>query len=155
VRFGLVALAAGLFTVDLIISTPMPASLSSWYVAATAFVFLSVLGFAVWGFYTSLGGRRLWSGNAIRLTLQLAPLHGRLDVLGLPEGEGHDRGVGLLDPLELNRLPSDTNRLGTSKVRPQASQTPSSARWAMRQVPMLWVAGGGGPKSTSLLPRPA
>jgi serine/threonine-protein kinase len=63
VRFGLVALAAGLFTVDLIINTPMPASLSSWYATATAFVFLSVLGFAVWGFYTSLGGRPLWSGE--------------------------------------------------------------------------------------------
>jgi len=63
VRFGLVALAAGLFTVDLIVSAPMPASASSWYVPATAFVFLSVLAFAVWGFYTSLGGRPLWRGD--------------------------------------------------------------------------------------------
>lgn len=63
VRFGLVALAAGIFTVDLIVSAPMPASLSSWYVTATALVFLSVLGFAGWGFYTSLGGRPLWSGK--------------------------------------------------------------------------------------------
>jgi hypothetical protein len=63
VRFGLVALAAGLFTVDLIVSAPTPASLSSWYTTATAFVFLSVLGFAAWGFYTSLGGRPLWSGK--------------------------------------------------------------------------------------------
>jgi len=63
VRFGLVALAAGLFTVDLIISAPMPASASSWYVPATAFVFLTVLGFAMWGFYTSLGGRPLWRGD--------------------------------------------------------------------------------------------
>jgi hypothetical protein len=63
VRFGLVALAAGLFTVDLIISAPMPASFGSWYVAATAFVFLSILGFALWGFYTSLGGRQLWRGE--------------------------------------------------------------------------------------------
>src|SRR4029453_18277285 len=43
VRFGLVALAAGLFTVDLIIGAPTSASLSSWYAPATAFVFLSVL----------------------------------------------------------------------------------------------------------------
>jgi serine/threonine-protein kinase len=63
VRFGLVALAAGLFTVDLIIGTPMPASASSWYAPATAFVFLTVLGFAAWGFYTSLGGRPLWRGD--------------------------------------------------------------------------------------------
>ena len=63
VRYGLVALAAGLFTVDLIIDAPMPASASSWYAPATAFVFLSVLGLAVWGFYTSLGGRPLWRGD--------------------------------------------------------------------------------------------
>jgi predicted Ser/Thr protein kinase len=63
VRFGLVALAAGLFTVDLIASAPTTASLSSWYAPATAFVFLSVLALAVWGFYTSLGGRPLWSGT--------------------------------------------------------------------------------------------
>ena len=63
VRFGLVALAAGLFTVDLILGAPMPVSPSSWYAPATAFVFLSVLGFAVWGFYTSLGGRPLWRGD--------------------------------------------------------------------------------------------
>jgi hypothetical protein len=63
VRFGLVALAAGLFTIDLIVSAPMPASASSWYAPATAFVFLTVLGFAGWGFYTSLGGRPLWRGD--------------------------------------------------------------------------------------------
>jgi hypothetical protein len=63
VRFGLVALAAGIFTVDLIGNAPMAASLSSWYAPATAFVFLSVLGLAVWGFYTSVGGRTLWSDN--------------------------------------------------------------------------------------------
>ena len=63
VRFGLVALAAGLFTVDLIIGAPMTASLASWYAGATAFVLLSVLGLAAWGFYTSLGGRPLWRGE--------------------------------------------------------------------------------------------
>jgi hypothetical protein len=63
VRFGLVALAAGLFTVDLIVSAPTTASLSSWYAPAAAFVVLTVLGLAVWGFYTSLGGRPLWSST--------------------------------------------------------------------------------------------
>jgi hypothetical protein len=61
VRFGLVALAAGIFTVDLVASAPMTASPSSWYAPATAFVFLTVLALAAWGFYASLGGRRLWS----------------------------------------------------------------------------------------------
>jgi serine/threonine-protein kinase len=63
VRFGLVALAAGLFTVDVIISAPMTASPTSWYAGATAFVYLSVLGLAAWGFYTALGGRPLWRGD--------------------------------------------------------------------------------------------
>jgi serine/threonine-protein kinase len=61
VRFGLVSLAAGIFTVDLIVIAPMAVSWSSWYAPATAFVFLTVLGLAAWGFYTSLGGQRLWS----------------------------------------------------------------------------------------------
>jgi predicted Ser/Thr protein kinase len=63
VRFGLVSLATGLFTVDLIINAPMPASFSNWYATSTAFVFLSVLALAAWGFYTSLGGRTLWPGE--------------------------------------------------------------------------------------------
>jgi predicted Ser/Thr protein kinase len=60
-RFGLVALAAGLFTTDLLLAAPLTSSASSWYTPATAFVFLSVLALAAWGFYTSLGGQRLWS----------------------------------------------------------------------------------------------
>jgi serine/threonine-protein kinase len=63
VRFGLVSLAAGLFTVDLIINAPIPSSFANWYATSTAFVFLSVLGLAAWGFYTSLGGRTLWRGE--------------------------------------------------------------------------------------------
>jgi Protein kinase domain len=63
VRFGLVALAAGLFTADLVIGAPMAGSFSSWYASATIFVFLSVLALAGWAFYTSLGGRPLWSGE--------------------------------------------------------------------------------------------
>jgi hypothetical protein len=63
VRFGLVALASGLFTVDLLINAPMTASFSNWYATPTAFLFLSLLGLAAWGFYTSLGGRALWQGE--------------------------------------------------------------------------------------------
>ena len=74
VRFGLVALAAGLFTVDLIVSAPMPASISSWYAPATAFVFLSVLGFAV-GASTRRSERRpLWRGDSLRLSGSRQPL---------------------------------------------------------------------------------
>jgi hypothetical protein len=59
-RFGLVTLAAGILTVDLLLGLPMTASPSSWYASSTAFVFLSILVLASGAFYTSLGGQRLW-----------------------------------------------------------------------------------------------
>jgi len=61
VRFGLVTLAAGILTVNLLLSVPMTASLSSWYAGSTVFAFLTLLALAAWAFHTSLGGRRLWS----------------------------------------------------------------------------------------------
>jgi serine/threonine-protein kinase len=61
VRFGLVALAAGILTVNLLLAAPMTASPSSWYAGSTAVVFLSLLALAGWAFHASLGGRRLWS----------------------------------------------------------------------------------------------
>ena len=61
VRFGLVTLAAGIWTVDLLLSVPVTADPSAWYAGSTAFVYLSILGLAAYGFWTSLGGRRLWS----------------------------------------------------------------------------------------------
>jgi serine/threonine-protein kinase len=63
VRFGLVALAAGILTVNLLLNVPVTASLSSWYAGSMAFVFLSVLALAVWGFYASLAGQHLWKGE--------------------------------------------------------------------------------------------
>jgi serine/threonine-protein kinase len=62
-RFGLVGLAAGIFTVDWLLSVPVPSSLDSWYVGPAAVVFLSTLGLAAWGFYNSLGGQRLFKGE--------------------------------------------------------------------------------------------
>jgi serine/threonine-protein kinase len=63
VRFGLVTLAAGILTADVLVDVPVTASLSSWYVGSSAFVFSSVLALALWGFYTSLAGQRLWESN--------------------------------------------------------------------------------------------
>ena len=59
-RFGLVALAAGILTVDLLLNVPMTVNPSNWYAASTAFVFLSILALACWAFYISLGGQRLF-----------------------------------------------------------------------------------------------
>jgi predicted Ser/Thr protein kinase len=64
VRFGLVTLAAGILTVELLLNVPMTATLSSWYAPAMVVVFLTVLALAVWGFWTSLAGQRLFTGDA-------------------------------------------------------------------------------------------
>jgi predicted Ser/Thr protein kinase len=62
-RFGLVTLAAGLLTANLLLTVPVPGSLSSWYAGAAAFVFGLVAALAAWGFYTSLGTQKLWKGD--------------------------------------------------------------------------------------------
>ncbi len=63
VRFGLVALAAGLLTAEFILNAPVTANLSSWYVGSMAFAYLSVLTLALWACWTSLAGQRLWKGE--------------------------------------------------------------------------------------------
>jgi hypothetical protein len=59
VRFGLVALASGIFTADLLANIGMTTDLSAWYAAATLFPFLVIAGLAIWGFHTALAGRPL------------------------------------------------------------------------------------------------
>ncbi len=63
VRFGLITLAAGLLTANVLLTVPMTASLSSWYAGGTIFVYASVLALALWGFTSSLAGQRLWTGD--------------------------------------------------------------------------------------------
>ena len=59
-RFGLVPLAVGAFTVDLLGNIPFTADFSAWYMSSTALALLSVVALAGWGFYHSLGGEPLW-----------------------------------------------------------------------------------------------
>jgi predicted Ser/Thr protein kinase len=59
-RFGLVPLAVGAFTVDMLTSVPFTADFSEWYVGTTVLALLSVVALAGWGFYHSLGGEPLW-----------------------------------------------------------------------------------------------
>ncbi len=49
--------------------------------------------------------------------------------------------VGLAAAPVVNNDPSETNRLGTSCVRPHLSVTPPSGRSLLRAVPRLWVEG--------------
>jgi tRNA A-37 threonylcarbamoyl transferase component Bud32 len=59
-RFGLVSLACGIFTTDMLANVPFSADLSAWYMGTSIFALLSVVALAIWGFYTSLGGEPLW-----------------------------------------------------------------------------------------------
>ena len=64
IRSGLVALAAGILTSNVLLRVPVTRDPSSWYAGGSVFVFASVLVIALWGFYTSLAGQRLWKGDA-------------------------------------------------------------------------------------------
>jgi predicted Ser/Thr protein kinase len=62
-RFGFIALATGMFTVDLLLNIPVTTNLSAWYMGGTLFVILTVVGLALWGCYTSLAGQKIWKEN--------------------------------------------------------------------------------------------
>ena len=63
VRFGLIALAAGIFTANVLLNVPVTTNLSAWYAGNAALALLIVLAMAVWSFYTSLAGRPLLKGD--------------------------------------------------------------------------------------------
>jgi hypothetical protein len=60
VRFGLIVLALGVLTVDALLNVPITLDFSNWYATRSLCVLLSFVVIAAWGFYTSLGGQRLW-----------------------------------------------------------------------------------------------
>ena len=60
-RFGLVPLAVGAFTVDMLGNVPFTADFSEWYATTTLLALLLVVALAGWGFYHSLGGERGWT----------------------------------------------------------------------------------------------
>ena len=59
-RFGLLALAAGVMTAGFL-GAPPSLQASAWYFGNLAFLTLSAVALIVWAFYTSMGGRRAWS----------------------------------------------------------------------------------------------
>jgi hypothetical protein len=62
-RFGFIALATGMFTVDLLLNIPITTNLSAWYTGGSLFVLLTVIGLAVWGCYAALAGQKIWKEN--------------------------------------------------------------------------------------------
>jgi serine/threonine-protein kinase len=62
-RYGLVPLAAAIFTVNLLANVPFSADFSAWYMTSSLLALASVVAIAAWGFYHSLGGQPLWKAE--------------------------------------------------------------------------------------------
>lgn len=62
-RFGLLATMAAQLFFFLMLEYPMTTDLSVWYIPATLFSLALIIGIAVYGFYTSLGGQRVFNGT--------------------------------------------------------------------------------------------
>jgi hypothetical protein len=62
-RFGFIALAVGIFTVDLLANLPLTTDLSSWYIGNSIFAVLLIAALAVWGCYCALAGQKLLREN--------------------------------------------------------------------------------------------
>ena len=61
VRFGLIALSAGIFTANILLNIPVTTNVAEWYAASAAVALLGILALAVWAFHTSLAGRTLFN----------------------------------------------------------------------------------------------
>jgi len=60
VRFGLVSLATALFLTDFLLSAPMTANFSHWFIGSTIFIYAYATALALFAFYTALAGQKLW-----------------------------------------------------------------------------------------------
>ncbi len=63
VRFGLIVLAMGVLTVDILLNVPITLDFSNWYAGRSLSVLLGFVVVAAWGFYTSLAGQRFWKDD--------------------------------------------------------------------------------------------
>jgi hypothetical protein len=62
-RFGVLPLAAAIFTSEVLQMIPVTTDLSAWY-ASTMFAGLAIiLAVVLWSFRTALGGRKLWTAE--------------------------------------------------------------------------------------------
>lgn len=59
VRFGLIALTMGIFTVNTLADAPLTLDPGAWYAGNAALIVFVILALAAWGFYTSLAGQKL------------------------------------------------------------------------------------------------
>jgi hypothetical protein len=59
-RFGLIVLAAASFTANILLNLPYSLNFSNWYAGHAIAILAGFAALAAWGFYTSLGGQKLW-----------------------------------------------------------------------------------------------
>jgi hypothetical protein len=59
VRFGLIALGIGVFLADVLLNVPYSLDFSNWYATHNLLLVFSFFAIGVWGFYLSLGGKKL------------------------------------------------------------------------------------------------
>jgi len=64
-RYGLLALISTLFFYTLGVFYPMTTELTAWYASDFTIALVICLALAAYGFYTSLGGEKLWSGKLL------------------------------------------------------------------------------------------
>lgn len=65
-RFGLLAMVSFQVFFTLSFHNAITANFSSWYFGNTIFMVIVVLGLAIYGFYTSLAGQRIFEANLLR-----------------------------------------------------------------------------------------
>ena len=64
-RLGLLATMVAQFCFFLTAFYPMTTDFSAWYASSTVFALTIVLGLVIYGFYTSLGGQRVFGGKLL------------------------------------------------------------------------------------------
>jgi predicted Ser/Thr protein kinase len=62
-RVGFVTLGIGIFTTELLSNVPLTLDFSAWYLSSVWLPLLALGALAVWGFYNSLAGQKLWKAE--------------------------------------------------------------------------------------------
>ena len=57
------ALAVGLFVTDVLLNVPLTLDFSACYASSSLLPLLRVAALAIWGFYNSLAGQKLWQDD--------------------------------------------------------------------------------------------
>jgi serine/threonine-protein kinase len=65
-RFGLLALYSCLLFGSLSLVHPITSDFSSWYAGSTLFVFVVIMSLAIYGFYTSLAGQKIFEAKFLK-----------------------------------------------------------------------------------------